>query len=258
MDLSTLLVERPAAHIVLLRLNRPEARNALNPELRENLRREFLALADDRDCRAIVITGDRRAFAAGADIKAMVDTSPAEMMARDDEANWAAIGRCPKPIIAAVNGYALGGGCELAMSADIVVAGRGAVFGQPEVKLGIMPGAGGTQRLMRAIGKHRAMLMLLTGQTLAAEEALSAGLVSKVVADDVVVDEAVAIATNIAAMPPLAVAEIKRVVQAGMDASLESALMLERRAAYLLFGTEDKKEAMTAFIEKRTPVFSGR
>ncbi|MBN9245586.1 MAG: enoyl-CoA hydratase/isomerase family protein [Mesorhizobium sp.] len=255
--MAAVVLERPTVHVALLRLNRPEARNALSPELREELREHFLALAQDRDCRAIVLTGDRRAFAAGADIKAMVATGPAEMMARGDEANWAAIRDCPKPIIAAVNGYALGGGCELAMSADIIVAGQGATFGQPEVRLGIMPGAGGTQRLTRAIGKHRAMLMLLTGASLSATEALAAGLVSKVVDDESTVEEALALASRIAAMPPIAVAEIKRVVLAGMDVPLDTAIMLERRAAYLLFGTEDKREAMTAFIEKRSPVFSG-
>ncbi len=255
--MTNVLIERPAAHVALLRLNRPEARNALSPALREELRDHFLALSTDPDCRAIVVTGDQRAFAAGADIRAMAEADPAGMMARGDEANWEAISRCPKPIVAAVNGYALGGGCELAMIADIIVAGKGATFGQPEVKLGIMPGAGGTQRLTRAIGKHRAMLMLLTAASMSADEAFSAGLVSKVVEDERTVDEAVAIASAIAAMPPVAVAEIKRAVLAGMDAPLDTALMLERRAAYLLFGTADKKEAMMAFIEKRNPVFSG-
>lgn len=252
-----LLVSWPRPGVCLLRLNRPEARNALSPELRGALRARFAALAEDAECRAIVMTGDMRAFAAGADIRAMVDAGPAEMMARGDEANWAAIRDCPKPVVAAVNGYALGGGCELAMHADIIVAGEGASFGQPEVRLGIMPGAGGTQRLVRAIGKHRAMLALLTGSHIGAHEAFAAGLVSKVVEDSSVVDEAVAIAGQIASMPALAVAEIKRTVLAGMDAPLDVALMLERRAAYLLFGTRDKQEAMRAFLEKRPPVFSG-
>lgn len=256
--MATVLLERPATHVALLRLNRPAARNALSPELRAALADQFLALARDEDCRAIVITGDSRAFAAGADIKAMAQASPAEMMARGDETNWSAIRDCPKPIIAAVTGHALGGGCELAMNADIIVAGEGATFGQPEVRLGIMPGAGGTQRLTRAVGKYRAMHMLLAAATMTAREAFDAGLVSKVVADADTVDEAVAIASTIASMPPLAVAEIKRVVVAGMDAPLDVAIMLERRAAYLLFGTDDKREAMQAFIEKRKPVFVGR
>nr|WP_223479427.1 enoyl-CoA hydratase-related protein [Oricola indica] len=256
--MALVLLERPAPHVALLRLNRTEARNALSPELRVELRDHFLTLSDDRDCRAIVITGNEKAFAAGADIKAMADISPAEIMAQDDETNWAAIRHCRKPIIAAVQGYALGGGCELAMCCDLIVAGESARFGQPEVKLGIMPGAGGTQRLVRAIGKHRAMRLLLTGAMMDADEAFSAGLITKVVPDEQVVSDAISIAAEIAEMPPLAVSEIKQVVLAGVDAPLDTAIMLERRAAYMLFGTEDKKEAMTAFIEKRTPNFSGR
>lgn len=255
--MTNVLLEQPATGVYLLRLNRPEARNALSPELRAELREHFLSLSANAACHAIVMTGDLKAFAAGADIRSMVHASPADMMARGDEANWAAIRACPKPLIAAVNGYALGGGCELAMHADIIIAGVGTRFGQPEVKLGIMPGAGGIQRLMRAIGKHRAMLVLLTGAFISAEEALAAGLVSKVVSDEEVVDHAVDIATQIAAMPPLAVSEIKRTALAGMDAPLDTALMLERRAAYLLFGTRDKEEAMQAFLDKRNPRFSG-
>lgn len=256
--MSLVLLEHPEPHVALLRLNRPEKRNALSPELRAELRDRFLALANDPAIRAVVITGDERAFAAGADIRSMVETSPGEMMRRQDDVNWAAIRHCPKPVIAAVNGYALGGGCELALHADIIVAGEGAFFGQPEVKLGIMPGAGGTQRLARALGRHRAMLMLLTGEPIGAREALAAGLVSRVTPDGDTVTEAVALAARIAAMPPLAVAEIKQVLHAGLDAPLDTALMLERRAAYLLFDSQDKREAMTAFLEKRKPVFSGR
>lgn len=249
--MANVLLEHPASGVCLLRLNRPEARNALSPELRVELRDHFLSLSTDPGCHAIVMTGDMRAFAAGADIRSLVHATPVDMMARNDEANWSAIRNCPKPVIAAVNGYALGGGCELAMHADIIVAGEAATFGQPEVKLGIMPGAGGTQRLVRAVGKHRAMLALLTGASLGAAEALAAGLVSKVVPDERVVEEAVEIARGIAAMSPLAVAEIKRTVLAGMDMPLDAALMLERRAAYLLFGTREKEEAMQAFLDRR-------
>ncbi|MHB2167962.1 enoyl-CoA hydratase-related protein [Alsobacter sp. R-9] len=256
--MSLVIVEVPAPGVALVRLNRPEARNALSPELRATLRETFLGFASDEAVRAVVLTGDTRAFSAGADIRSMVDIGPGEMMQRGDEANWAAIRSCPKPIVAAVGGLALGGGCELAMHADIIVAGESARFGQPEVKLGIMPGAGGTQRLARAVGRYRAMLMLLTGDSLTAAEAFAAGLVSKVCADERVVEEAVGIATTIAAMPPLAVAEIKRVTHAGLDAPLDVALQLERRAAYLLFDTQDKREAMRAFLEKRPPVFTGR
>ena len=255
--MTLVIVDYPAEHVALVRLNRPEARNALSPELRGQLRDVFLRLSDDAVTRAIVLTGDSRAFAAGADIKSMVDIGAAEMMARNDEQNWAAIRQCRKPIIAAVDGYALGGGCELAMHADIIVAGEGAVFGQPEVRLGIMPGAGGTQRLARAIGKYRAMLMLLTAATMTAREAFEAGLVSKVVEGDGAVAEAISIATTIASMPPLAVAEIKQVLHAGMETNLDTALMLERRAAYLLFESEDKRAAMAAFVDKKKPVFTG-
>ena len=255
--MNLVIVDYPAEHVALVRLNRPEARNALSPELRGQLREVFIQLSDDAVTRAIVLTGDTRAFAAGADIKSMVDIGAAEMMARNDEQNWAAIRQCRKPIIAAVDGYALGGGCELAMHADIIVAGDAAVFGQPEVRLGIMPGAGGTQRLARAIGKYRAMLMLLTAATMTAREAFEAGLVSKVVEGDGAVAEAISIATTIAAMPPLAVAEIKQVLHAGMETNLDTALMLERRAAYLLFESDDKRAAMAAFVDKKKPVFTG-
>jgi len=241
----------------LLRLNRPEARNALSPDLRDELRSVFIRLGSDQDTRVIVLTGNSEAFSAGADIRAMVDCSPRQMMQRGDEKNWAAIRHCPKPVIAAVNGFALGGGCELAMHADIIVAGEGARFGQPEVKLGIMPGAGGTQRLARAVGRYRAMLLLLTGEAMTAREAFDAGLVSKVTDDQDTVSGAIGIAEVIAGMPPLAVSEIKKVMHAGLDAPLEVALDLERRAAYLLFDSDDKREAMRAFIERRKPVFSG-
>lgn len=250
-------LEHPASGVALLRLNRPKMRNALSPELRNELREHFAKLSHADDIKAIIITGDRKAFAAGADIKSMVNIGPAEMKQRNDEANWAAIRACPKPIIAAVDGYALGGGCELAMHADIIVASENAVFGQPEVRLGIMPGAGGTQRLARAIGKYRAMLMLLTAETMTAQEAFDAGLVSKIAPGDSAVDEALLIAQTIATMPPLAVAEIKQVLHAGLDVGLDAALMLERRAAYLLFDSADKREAMKAFVEKKTPIFSG-
>lgn len=255
--MNLVIVNYPNEHVAFLRLNRPEVRNALSPELRAELRGEFNRLSDDPAIRAIVITGDMRAFAAGADIKSMVDIGAGEMMARNDEQNWAAIRNCRKPVIAAVDGYALGGGCELAMHADIIVAGEAAIFGQPEVRLGIMPGAGGTQRLVRAVGKYRAMLMLLTAGTMTAREAFDAGLVSKVVEKDGAVSEALQIANSIAAMPPLAVAEIKQVLLAGMEVNLDTALMLERRAAYLLFETDDKRTAMEAFINKNNPIFTG-
>lgn len=243
--------EKPAENLALLRLNRPEARNALSPELREELRDAVVSLDADPQVRAIVLTGGETIFAAGADIRSLVDTGPAEMMARDDEANWAALSQCTTPIVAAVNGYALGGGCELAMHADIIVAAENASFGQPEVQLGIMPGAGGVQRLARAVGKFRAMQLLLTAGRLSGREAFEAGLVSEVTAPDLTIPRAIEIAARIAAMPPRAVREIKAVLLAGLDAPLDTALLLERRAAYMLLDTEDKREAMAAFIEKR-------
>ena len=249
--MSLIISEKPNENLVLLRLNRPEVRNALSPELREELRDAVLSLDADPQVRAIVMTGGETIFAAGADIRSLVDTGPAEMMARDDEANWAALRQCSTPIVAAVNGYALGGGCELAMHADIIVAAENASFGQPEVQLGIMPGAGGVQRLARAVGKFRAMQLLLTAERLSGREAFEAGLVSEVTAPDLTIPRAIEIAARIAAMPPRAVREIKTVLLAGLDAPLDTALLLERRAAYMLLDTEDKREAMTAFIEKR-------
>jgi enoyl-CoA hydratase len=253
--LTNVLIERPAAHVVLLRLNRPEARNALSPELREELREHFLALSIDPDCRAIVVTGDRRAFAAGADIKAMAEADPAGMMARGDEANWAAISQCPRPIVAAVNGYALGGGCELAMTADIIVAGRGATFGQPEVKLGIMPGAGGTQRLARAIGKAKTMELCLTGRMMDAAEAERAGLVARVVPAAELLADALKTAETIASQSLTAVMMAKDCVNRAFETTLAEGIRYERRTFHAMFATHDQKEGMAAFIEKRKPAF---
>jgi enoyl-CoA hydratase/carnithine racemase len=255
---SEVLLERPDAHVAVLRINRPEARNALNMAVRETLANQFTALANDDATRCIIITGGDSVFAAGADLKDMVERTPVEMFLRRSERLWHPITSCPKPVIAAVNGYALGGGCELAMHADIIVAGEGASFGQPEVKVGIMPGAGGTQRLVRAIGKFGAMKMLLTGDPVPARDALVMGLVSEVVPDADVFQRALAIAKTIAKMPPLALMLIKEAVLAGEDSSLEAGLMLERKAFQLLFATADQKEGMRAFLEKRKPEFEGR
>lgn len=248
----------PEPGVALIRINRPEARNALNMAVRRLLAEEFRALGEDPDIRAVVLTGDERAFAAGADIKEMMDLGAVDQMLRASHRLWQAVKDCPKPIVAAVNGFAFGGGCELALHADIIIAGENAQFGQPEVRVGIMPGAGGTQRLTRAVGKYRAMKMVLTGEPIPASEALAMGLASEVVADDQVLDRATAIAGKIAAMPPLAVMQIKEVLLAGEDASLEAALMLERKAFQLLFASEDQKEGMKAFTEKRKPQFRGR
>lgn len=252
------LVERPASGVALVRLNRPEATNALSLTLQAQLSQAFIELAADDSVRCIVLTGGEQVFAAGGDIKGLQDAGPIEIMQRHTERVWAPIAHCPKPIIAAVCGYAFGGGAELAMHCDIIIAGAGASFAQPEIRIGIMPGIGGTQRLVRAVGKFNAMRMLLTGKPVQAEEARVMGLVSQVVPDAEVLSEALAMAHTIAAMPPLAAMQIKEVVLAGMDASLEAALMLERKANQLLFATRDQKEGMQAFVAKRKPKFEGR
>ncbi len=255
--MSEVLRENLEGGIALLRINRPEARNALNQAVRQQLAGHFQAAGKDDTIKVVVITGNDEAFAAGADIKAMADAGAIDMMLRRNHEYWDAIARCPKPVVAAVNGYALGGGCELAMHADIVVAGENATFGQPEVRVGIMPGAGGTQRLTRAVGKFKAMLICMTGQSFSGREAFEMGLASKVVPDGEVLDSALAIAHTIAAMPPLAVQQIKEVLLAGQDSPLEAALMLERKAFQLLFASADQKEGMKAFQEKRKPTYRG-
>jgi enoyl-CoA hydratase/carnithine racemase len=252
------LFERPLDGVVLLRLNRPEAKNALNAEVRRRLAENLTALAEDDTVRAVIMTGNREAFAAGADIKDMAEAGAVDMMLRRNHVLWRAIAQFPKPLIAAVNGYAWGGGCELAMHADIIVAGENASFSQPEIRVGIMPGAGGTQRLTRAVGKYKAMLMALTGQAVSGIEAGAMGLASTVVPDAEVGAAALEIAKTIARMPPLAVQQIKDVLLAGQDASLDTALMLERKAFQLLFATADQKEGMRAFIDKRKPVYEGK
>ncbi len=244
--------------VALVRLNRPEAANALSLSLQAALSQAFTDLSANEAVRAIVLTGGDKVFAAGGDIKTLEGAGPIEIMRRHTERVWAPIERCPKPIIAAVCGYAFGGGAELAMHCDIILAGEGASFSQPEIRIGIMPGIGGTQRLVRAVGKFNAMRMLLTGKAVSAQEACAMGLVSQVFPDAQLLDEALKMARQIAAMPPLAAMQIKEVVLAGVDASLETALMLERKANQLLFATRDQKEGMQAFIEKRKAQFEGR
>jgi enoyl-CoA hydratase/carnithine racemase len=256
--MSLIKVEDPSAGVTLLRINRPEVRNALNLEVRRELAKLFPELASSSDVRCVVITGNEKAFAAGADIKEMAGAGAIEMMSRGIHNLLYPIANFPKPLIAAVNGFALGGGCELAMHADIIIAGENAKFGLPEVKLGVMPGGGGTQRLVRAVGKFKAMLMVLTGEIFSAQIANNMGLVSEVVPDAQVLTRALGLARHIADLPPLAVAQIKEVTLAGQNASLESALMLERKALQLLFASEDQKEGMSAFLEKRKPTYRGK
>ena len=252
------LAEQPAAGVLLLRINRPEARNALNMEVRKALVDELESAAANPEIRAAIITGNEKAFAAGADIREMRDLGPIEAMQRGAHKLWDRIAAFPKPLIAAVNGYALGGGCELALHCDIIIAGESAKFGQPEVKVGILPGGSGTQRLVRAVGKYKAMLLILTGEMIGAREASEMGLVSRVVSDDQVVSHAIEMAAGIAKLAPLAVELAKEVVLAGQDASLASGLSLERKALWLAFATEDKREGMSAFLEKRPPNFKGK
>lgn len=247
--MSVVLAEQPAAGVLLLRINRPEARNALNMEVRKALVDELESAAANPEIRAAIITGNEKAFAAGADIREMRDLGPIEAMQRGAHKLWDRIAAFPKPLIAAVNGYALGGGCELALHCDIIIAGESAKFGQPEVKVGILPGGSGTQRLVRAVGKYKAMLLILTGEMIGAREASEMGLVSRVVSDDQVVSHAIEMAAGIAKLAPLAVELAKEVVLAGQDASLASGLSLERKALWLAFATEDKREGMSAFLE---------
>lgn len=242
----------------LVRINRPDVKNALNLQVRQALAQSFLSLAVNREVRAIVLTGNAQCFVAGADVREFAKASPVEMYERHNERLWQAISQCPKPVIAAVNGLALGGGCELAMHCDVIIAGRQARFAQPEVKLGLMPGAGGTQRLIRAVGKFQAMRMLLSGCLVSADQALTMGMVSEVVDDDQVLDRALAFAAEVAALPRLAVEQIKEVALLGADMPLDGALALERKAFQLLFDTADQKEGAQAFLDKRSPQFKGQ
>lgn len=248
----------PDEGIATIRINRPDARNALNQNVRRCLAEHFTTLGQNTETRCIILTGGDKFFAAGADLRDIAECSAIDMHLRQVHRLWRAIADCPRPVIAAVNGYALGGGCELAMHADIIVAGENASFGQPEIRVGIMPGAGGTQRLTRAVGKFQAMKMLLTGLPVSGKEAFAMGLASEVVADDKVQERALELARIIAAMPPLAVAQIKEVLLTGADISLDAALALERKAFHLLFAGNDQKEGMRAFFEKRKPVYTGR
>jgi enoyl-CoA hydratase/carnithine racemase len=252
------LLERPAEGVVLLRINRPEARNALNLEVRKLLARHLAELGEDTTTRAIVLTGNEKSFAAGADIKEMAGLGTIEAMQRGVHKLWRAIAACPKPVIAAVSGYALGGGCELAMTCDIIVAGESARFGQPEVNIGIIPGGGATQRLTRAVGKYKAMKYILTGEMFSAHEAFDMGLVSEIVPDPEVEGRAIDLARQIAVLPPLAIQFAKEAVLAGMEAPLSSALALEVKLSQILFSSQDQKEGMRAFIEKRKPKFTGK
>lgn len=241
----------------LVRLNRPKALNALSSGLTRELMDALLAFEADEAIGAIVITGDERAFAAGADIKEMSEASAVEMLKRDMIGNFDAIQKVTKPVIAAVSGWCLGGGNELAMSCDMIVASETARFGQPEINLGVIPGAGGTQRLTRAVGKALAMEMVLNNRTLTASEALHYGLVNRVVPVERYLQEALELAAEIAARAPLAVRMGKEAVNHAFETTLAEGMADERRAFYFLFASQDQKEGMAAFTEKRKPQWKG-
>ncbi|KJB88748.1 enoyl-CoA hydratase [Paenibacillus sp. E194] len=242
----------------VLTLNRPDVLNALNRELIQELVAELERMDRDEAVKVLVITGNDKAFAAGADIREMADESAVSLLLKRQFDVWDRIGGIAKPIIAAVSGYVLGGGCELMMNCDLVVASDTARFGQPEIRIGVMPGAGGTQRLTRAVGQRKAMELLLTGDTLLAEEALCCGLINKVAPVELYLEEALKLARRIANQPPLAVSLIKQAVRKAEDLSLAEGLDFERQCFHLLFASEDQKEGMLAFQEKRRPQFKGR
>jgi enoyl-CoA hydratase len=249
----------PVDGVALVTIERPDVLNALNFDLLDQLADAFATLDGDPACHAIVLTGSgTRAFAAGADIRELAVQTPVTLLVEDRFAVWERIAATRTPLIAAVRGFALGGGCELAMSCDLIVAGDDAQFGQPEINLGVMPGAGGTQRLTRAIGRTRAMDLVLTGRTITAREAETMGLVSRVVPADETLDAALELARIIASQPPVAVLAAKEAVRLAEELPLSAGLRHERRAFFALFATDDQTEGMTAFVEKRRPEWKGR
>jgi enoyl-CoA hydratase len=250
-------VERRDA-VAVVTLDRPEALNALSDDLMAALCEALDEVEGDDGLRVAVLTGAGRAFAAGADVAAMAAATPIEMLTGDRIRHWDRVRRFGKPLIAAVHGFCLGGGCELAMTCDIVVAAEDARFGQPETNLGIIPGAGGTQRTTRTLGKSLTMEMVLSGRLLDAEEALGAGLCSRVVTREALVDEAVALGARIASRPPVAIRLARESVQRAFETTLESGLAFERRSLYLAFASEDAHEGMQAFLDKRPPAWTGR
>ncbi len=254
----TNILTETRGRVGLITLNRPQALNALNAALLAELNEALAAFDADSAIGAIVIAGSERAFAAGADIKSMANASEAEMRSSPFIASFDNIRSIKKPVIAAVSGFALGGGCELSMACDMIVASESAKFGQPEVTIGVIPGAGGTQRLTHAVGKALAMEMALNNRTLSAAEALQHGLVNRVVPVERFLDEALALASEIAARAPLAVAAAKAAVNAAFELSLTNGLADERERFFQLFSSQDQKEGMAAFVEKRKPDWKGK
>jgi enoyl-CoA hydratase len=253
-----LVVSLQSGGVVLITLNRPSVRNSLRNATLAEIVDVLDTVADDPHIGAVVITGGDKFFAAGADLKEMGALGPIELLADARPRYWKRIASFAKPLLAAVNGYALGAGCELAMTVDIVIAGQGAQFGQPEINLGLIPGAGGTQRLARVVGKSRAMQMLLSGEPIDADCARQCGLVSEVVPDDQVLARTLALAQLIAGKAPLAVRAAKEAVLMAYESALTPALEAERKAYMLLAASEDRNEGIAAFLEKRTPRFEGR
>lgn len=245
-------------HVGIIQLNRPKQLNALNLDLMKQLVDALENFDSDEAIRVIVLAGNDRAFAAGADINDMVDSTVVEQYTRNQFARWERIKKIRKPIVAAVSGFALGGGCELMMHCDIIIASETARIGQPEINIGIMPGAGGTQRLTRAVGKATAMDMVLSGRFLTAQEALAFGLVSRVVPVEHFLRESMRVAHTLAEKPPLALQFAKESVLKAHEMSLSDGLEYERKLFYMLFATEDQTEGMRAFVEKRKPQFQGR
>lgn len=252
------LIVTKDGHVAIVQIDRPKVLNALNMDLMVELVDALETLDRDRDIGCIVITGNDRSFAAGADINEMADVDAMEMLYRDQFARWDRMRKIKKPMIAAVSGFALGGGCELAMICDMIIASETAKFGQPEINIGVMPGAGGTQRLTRAIGKVKAMEVVMTGRMLSADEALQYGLVNKVVPVEFFLREAVSLAHEISSKAPVAVRLLKDAVLKSFDTTIEGGLEFERKNFYLLFASRDQKEGMKAFTEKRKPEWKGR
>lgn len=257
MAFETLLTSKKD-RVAIITINRPDALNALNTQLEKEMIQAVAEFDEDPKIGAIVITGSEKAFAAGADIKEMSSRDFAENFDHNHFAGWDALLRVRKPIIAAVSGYALGGGCELAMMCDFILASESAKFGQPEITLGVMPGMGGSQRLTLAVGKAKAMDMCLSGRMMDAQEAERAGLVSRIFPEDDFMEETLKVAAKIAEMPRLATYAVKESVNRAFEMSLSESLLFERRLFHSLFATDDQKEGMAAFTEKRTPQFKNR
>jgi enoyl-CoA hydratase len=252
------IIIRCEGAVAILQLNRPKVLNALNGLMMAELCEALESFDKDDTVRCLILTGDEKAFAAGADIREMVDAGPIEMMQKNTVTLWARVQAISKPLIAAVSGYALGGGCELALACDIIVASEDARFGQPEIGLGVIPGAGGTQRLGRILGKYKAMELVLTGRTITAREALQMGLVNRIVTDGSCLEEARKLAIEISQKSPLAVKLAKEAILKSQECSLNEGIEFERKCFFLLFSSGDQKEGMNAFLEKRKPDFKGR